>query len=133
MLACGIVFGYKMNDKDQGKLIQFIDDDAGGEVGQVEELIRFIETRYVDSVSREELVEKALNTVLNELDPHSVYISPSQLENVNEEMEGKFRGIGVEIYYLDDTVNVISTVPDGPAFSAGVQPFDKLILSLIHI
>ncbi|MEM9547569.1 MAG: S41 family peptidase [Bacteroidota bacterium] len=128
MLAIGMLFGYKMNDRDQGNLIEYVDqDDKAAAVGEIEELIRFIETRYVDSVDRDYLVEKAISAVLGELDPHSVYITPEQLRSVNDEMEGTFRGIGVEIFYIDDTVNVISTIPDGPADRAGIMPFDKLI------
>lgn len=128
MLAVGMLFGYKMNDRDQGRLIEYVDQDSTpSAVGEIEELIRFIETRYVDSVDRDFLVEKAITAVLGELDPHSVYISPEQLKTVNDEMEGTFRGIGVEIFYIDDTVNIISTIPDGPAARAGVKPFDKLI------
>jgi len=126
MLALGMLFGYKMNDQGEQSLLSFVDEDSG-QVGQVEELIRFIEERYVDTVSRGKLIDKAMDAVLNELDPHSVYISPEQIGKVNEEMEGKFRGIGVEIFYIDDTVNVISTVPGGPAEKAGVKSFDKLI------
>lgn len=128
MLAIGMLFGYKMNDRDQGSLIEFVDEGAKpAAVGEIEELIRFIETRYVDSIDRDFLVEKAITAVLGELDPHSVYITPEQLRSVNDEMEGTFRGIGVEIFYIDDTVNVISTIEGGPAANAGVQPFDKLI------
>ena len=128
MLALGMLFGYKMNDRDQGSLIEFVGEDVSpAAVGEIEELIRFIETRYVDSVDREFLVEKAINAVLGELDPHSVYISPEQLNSVNDEMEGTFKGIGVEIFYIEDTVNIISIIPDGPADRAGIKPFDKLI------
>jgi carboxyl-terminal processing protease len=128
MLAIGMLFGYKMNDRDQGSLIEFVDLDTNtAAVGEIEELIRFIETRYVDSVDRDYLVEKAINAVLDELDPHSVYISPEQLKSVNDEMEGTFKGIGVEIFYIEDTVNIISIIPDGPADRAGIRPFDKLI------
>jgi len=128
MLAIGMLFGYKMNDRDQGSLIELVDQDSTPtSVGEIEELIRFIETRYVDSVDRDFLVEKAINAVLGELDPHSVYISPEQLKSVNDEMEGTFRGIGVEIFYIEDTVNIISIISDGPADRAGIKPFDKLI------
>ena len=128
MLAIGMLFGYKMNDRDQGSLIDYVGvDEAPTAVGEIEELIRFIETRYVDSVDREFLVEKAIKSVLGELDPHSVYITPEQLKTVNDEMEGTFRGIGVEIFYIEDTVNIISIIPDGPADRAGIKPFDKLI------
>ncbi|MFT6333885.1 MAG: carboxyl-terminal processing protease [Halioglobus sp.] len=127
MLAIGMLFGYKMNNKDQSSLISFVDDENIGAVGQVEELIRFIETRYVDSIDRLQLTEKAMKAVIGDLDPHSVYITPEQIAGVNNEMEGRFRGIGVEIFYLDDTVNIINTIDEGPADRAGIKSFDKLI------
>ena len=126
VLAIGMLFGYKMNEKSEASLISFSDNEAKT-VGQVEELIRFIELRYVDSVDREDLIANAMDAVLSDLDPHTVYITPSQIGAVNDEMEGNFRGVGVEIYYIDDTVNVISTVENGPADLAGVKAFDKLI------
>ena len=116
-----------MNNQDQSSLISFVDKENLSSVGQVEELIRFIETRYVDSIDRSQLTEKAIKAILGELDPHSVYITPEQISGVNNEMEGRFRGIGVEIFYLDDTVNIINTIPDGPADKAGIMSFDKLI------
>jgi carboxyl-terminal processing protease len=127
MLAIGMLFGYKMNNQEQSSLISFVDEESKGAVGQVEELIRFIETRYVDSIDRSKLTETALKAVLDNLDPHSVYITPEQISGVNNEMEGRFRGIGVEIFYLDDTVNIINTIADGPAAKAGIKSFDKLI------
>lgn len=127
MMAVGMLVGYKMNERPQSSLISFSDSDSGA-VGQVEELIRFVESRYVDSIDRNVLVERAVESVLGELDPHSVYISPEQLTGVNDEMSGTFRGIGVEIFYIDDTVQIITTVPDGPADRAGIKPYDKLIM-----
>ena len=127
MLALGMLFGYKMNTQEQNSLISMASSDNAGAVGSVEELIRFIETRYVDSIDREELTDSAIKAVLEDLDPHSVYITPDQISGVNDEMEGRFRGIGVEIFYLDDTVNVINTIVGGPAEKSGVQSFDKLI------
>ncbi len=127
MLALGMLVGYKMNTQDQNSLISLIDKDKAGSVGSVEELIRFIETRYVDSLDRDKLTDSAIKAVLDDLDPHSVYITPAQLNGVNDEMEGRFRGIGVEIFYLDDTVNVINTIAGGPAEKSGVKSFDKLI------
>jgi carboxyl-terminal processing protease len=127
MLAIGMLFGYKMNNQDESSLISFVNEESLGAVGQVEELIRFIETRYVDSIDREQLSEKAIKAILGDLDPHSVYITPEQIAGVNNEMEGRFRGIGVEIFYLDDTVNIINTIPEGPADRAGLKSFDKLI------
>ncbi|MEE9439424.1 MAG: S41 family peptidase [Saprospiraceae bacterium] len=128
MLAIGMMFGYKMNNKDQGSLIEYMGNEENhADVGQVEELIRFVESRYVDSIDRSFLTEKAINSILDELDPHSVYISPEQINRINNEMEGNFRGIGIEIFYFNDTVNIIKTIDEGPAEKAGIRQFDRII------
>ncbi len=127
MLALGMILGYQMNEKEDGHLIKFVRGDDYVPVGQVEQMLRFIETKYVDSIDREVLVEKAIVSVIDELDPHSIYISSDQKKSIAEDMKGSFLGIGVEIFYIDDTVNIIRPVKDGPADLAGIAPFDKLI------
>lgn len=129
MLALGMVFGYTMNDKEQNPLIQRVQKDIAKSpaFGQVEELIRFVESRYVDSIDRQALVEAGIREVLSKLDPHSIYISPDELQGINDDMKGSFQGIGVEVFYLEDTINIIRTIEDGPAAKAGLQPFDKIL------
>ena len=79
-------------------------DKALLEQGKIEELIRYIEIKYVDEVDREKLLDKAIESIITELDPHSSYISSDQLKEVNEQLEGNFEGIGIEFLVLDDTV-----------------------------
>ncbi|MEM8908004.1 MAG: S41 family peptidase [Bacteroidota bacterium] len=97
------------------------------EPGKVEELIRYVEARYVDEVDREALIEKAIKKVLDELDPHSNYISASQLQDVNEQLEGNFEGIGIEFLMLDDTIMVVTPISGGPSEQAGILAGDKII------
>lgn len=126
VLVLGILIGYVLNGKEHPRLIKKV-KDGDNSFGQVEELIRFIETRYVDSVSRDELTEAAMKEVLSKLDPHSVYISPDEVADVNNDMDSKFRGIGIELFYIDDTVNVVNVLENGPANKAGMQVRDKII------
>lgn len=95
--------------------------------GKLEELIRYIEARYVDDVNKDELVKEAIDNILFQLDPHSNYISAEQLKEVNDQLEGHFDGIGIEFLVVDDTVMVISTIDEGPAQTAGVLPGDKIV------
>ena len=130
MMIMGMVLGYKMNDADNPPLIQGIDMDESSALsgsGRVEEIIRFVDTRYVDDVDDNALVESAISTVLDQLDPHSVYIAPEYMKSINDSMEGRFKGVGIESYYLDDTVNIISVIKDSPADKAGLERFDQLI------
>lgn len=129
MLALGMILGYTLNEQEEFPFIQKVKDDVEkiATFGQVEELIRFVESRYVDSVDRNELVEAGINEILTKLDPHSIYISPEQLNRINSEMKGSFQGIGVEVYYIEDTVNIIRVLPGGAAEKAGLKPFDQII------
>ncbi|MEY3367599.1 MAG: hypothetical protein RI973_754, partial [Bacteroidota bacterium] len=96
--------------------------------GKLEELIRYIESRYVEEVDNEELVQEAINHILLQLDPHSSYISAAQLEEVNEQLDGEFDGIGIEFTVVDDTVMVLSAITGGPAANAGILPGDKIVV-----
>lgn len=60
-----------------------------------EELIRYVEAKYVDSTDRRSLTEAAINSILTELDPHSDFIPAEELAEVNDQLEGNFDGIGV--------------------------------------
>ncbi|HHH49551.1 MAG TPA: PDZ domain-containing protein [Saprospiraceae bacterium] len=95
--------------------------------GRIEELIRYIEARYVDEVNGDELVEKAINALLGELDPHSSYIPARELKEVNEQLEGNFEGVGIEFMVLEDTILVVSPIAGGPSEAVGIMAGDKII------
>jgi len=86
-----------------------------------------VEQMYVDPVAREELEQVALEAVLDELDPHSLFISAEELAALAEPMEGNFEGIGVEFIIQDDTLMVVAAIPGGPAEKAGVQAGDRIL------
>ncbi|MGB1931787.1 MAG: S41 family peptidase, partial [Flavobacteriales bacterium] len=86
-----------------------------------------LEEAYVDSIDREELIEKAVTNLLEELDPHSYYIKAKDLSAVNEPMEGSFDGIGVEFNLLDDTILVVAPISGGPSQSVGILSGDKIV------
>jgi carboxyl-terminal processing protease len=94
---------------------------------KLHELISFIEQEYVDDISKEELIEKAVNSLLEDLDPHSNYIPPRDLASYNDPLEGNFEGIGVEFNIFKDTVTVVNTIPGGPSEAAGIQAGDRFI------
>ena len=95
--------------------------------GKLEELIRYIEARYVDDVNKDELVKEAIDNILFQLDPHSNYISAEQLKSVNDQLEGHFDGIGIEFIVVDDTVMIVNTMKDGPSEKAGLMAGDKIV------
>jgi carboxyl-terminal processing protease len=95
--------------------------------GRMDEIIRFIDAKYVDEVSSKPLVRKAIEAILHELDPHSTYIPAEELAAINESLEGNFDGIGIEFMMLDDTIVVVTPLAGGPSEAAGVLAGDKII------
>ncbi len=83
--------------------------------------------RYVDSVNVDSLEGHAIQEMINELDPHSVYLPPVDLQEANEDLAGNFDGIGVEFNIFSDTVNVVYVFPGGPSEKAGLQIGDKIL------
>ncbi|MCM1451827.1 MAG: S41 family peptidase [Clostridium sp.] len=91
------------------------------------EVFDIIEENYVDYVDLDSLVEMTIPVMLNNLDPHSSYIPASDLQEVNTELEGKFSGIGISFQVLNDTLNVLEVLSDGPSEKGGVMPGDRII------
>jgi carboxyl-terminal processing protease len=90
-------------------------------------ILNIIESNYVDSVNRDDLVETAIPAILKKLDPHSVYIPAKDLARANEPLQGNFEGIGISFNMLTDTILVISTIPGGPSEKMGLLPGDKIL------
>ena len=96
--------------------------------GRMEEILRYVDAKYVDDVDNSVMIDKSINNVLSELDPHSVYIPANELQSVSEELEGEFDGIGIETIILEDTINVVTTITDSPAAKSGLLTGDKIMV-----
>lgn len=90
-------------------------------------ITKIIEKDYVDTISRNELIEKAIPLLLNELDPHSTYIKANEMKSVSEEMRGNFSGIGVQFIMQNDTVTVVDVVSGGPSQKLGILAGDRIV------
>jgi len=128
-IAVGMMIGYKMNDKPENALISGLEypTDSLHMTGRIEELIRFIENKYVDKINSNQLIEEALTGVFAKLDPHSLYLTPEETEDVHDQMEGAYFGIGIENYMIDDTVYISQVLENSPAQKSGLKSFDKII------
>lgn len=78
-------------------------------------LIDYIDYEYVDEINTDSIVEVTVNRILENLDPHSIYIPSEELEGITENMQGDFIGIGVSYYPYRDTISVINTIKGGPS------------------
>ena len=86
-----------------------------------------VRLKYVDEVTDEELIEKAIDGMLTGLDPHSGYMDEEVWEEMQMDTRGKFGGLGIEITMEDGFVKVISPIEDTPAFEAGILAGDFII------
>lgn len=121
-MIAGMYLGYKMRDNMPGKSFFFMEKRR-----PVQEIMDLISNRYVDDVKINDLADTAIQAMLSKLDPHSVYIPASELQMVNEELAGKFFGIGIEFNIFDDTLNVVNVLKDGPSYKAGLLTGDKFL------
>ncbi len=90
-------------------------------------LLYYMNRMYVDSVDLDGLVETAIRGMLEELDPHSVYIPSEDLQQADEPLNGKFEGIGVRFNIMKDTIMVVSTIAGGPSERLGILSGDRIV------
>ena len=95
---------------------------------KVNDVINYIYDSYVDTISREQLTEETIRTLLRNLDPHSSYIPASSFRRVNDPLMGSFEGIGIEFNMIKDTVVVIEPIAGGPSERAGLMPGDRIVM-----
>lgn len=110
-----------------GHSLHFSNNNTVSENNKFNLILHQLEALYVDSLNKEDLVEKAVEQLLTELDPHSSYIQAKDLKTVNEPMEGSFDGIGVEFRLQNDTILVVAPITGGPSESVGIKAGDKII------
>src|SRR5690349_13385731 len=100
VMIAGMFFGYQLSDQSGSKKGFFNTPKRGS----LQEAIDLINSKYVDSVHLDSLEAVAIEQMMNELDPHSVYFPPVELKAANEDLAGNFDGIGVEFNVFNDTV-----------------------------
>jgi len=122
VMIVGMYFGYKLGNQNTGNKGFFSSNTRSS----LQEALDLIRLRYVDSVSIDSLEGQAIQEMMNELDPHSVYFPPVEVDDANEDLAGNFDGIGVEFNTYNDTVNVTYVIPGGPSEKAGLLIGDKI-------
>lgn len=90
-------------------------------------ILNLIGNEYVEDVDLDSLVEQTLPDLLANLDPHSVYIPKSELQGVNDELEGSFSGIGVQFMINNDTITIVEAISGGPSEKVGLQAGDRIV------
>lgn len=95
--------------------------------GRIAGIMSLIEENYVDDISTDSLGDALIPVILNQLDPHSSYLSVADSRREEESLEGSFEGIGVQFNRLKDTVIVSKVVEGGGSARAGVMPGDRIL------
>ncbi|MBQ3323768.1 MAG: S41 family peptidase [Muribaculaceae bacterium] len=91
-------------------------------------ILNLISQEYVDdSINTNDLIEMTIPAILANLDPHSYYLPPHELEAAKEELEGSFPGIGVSFQVMNDTIVVLDVFSGGPSDKAGLMAGDKIV------
>lgn len=94
---------------------------------KVDYALKTIGKRYVDSINVAELEEKLMTALMEQLDPHSTYISAEDFDEANESLQGNFDGIGVQFNIQKDTIYVVNVIAGGPAEKVGVRDGDRIV------
>lgn len=125
-LIGGMYLGYRFL-KDQGFKVEKAPRIADSSTQKVDDIIHIINKNYVDEVNATSLQHLPIDSLLHQLDPHSIYLPPTKAFEFAETLQGNFEGIGVEYYIINDTLLVTNVIKDGPAFMAGVKQGDKIL------
>ncbi len=124
-IAAGIFIGGKLNFSDSPDRLF----STNSKKDKLNRLIDYIDYDYVDDINTDSIVDVTVNGILENLDPHSVYIPKEDMERVAENMKGDFVGIGVSFYTYKDTITVIRPIENGPSAKAGIKGGDRIIMA----
>ena len=122
-IAMGVFIGGRMSFTDTSDRLF----TSNSKKDKLNRLIDYIDYEYVDDVNTDSIVDVTVNSILENLDPHSTYIPKEDLQRVTENMKGDFVGIGVSFYTYKDTVTVIRPLEGGPSIKAGIKGGDRII------
>jgi carboxyl-terminal processing protease len=122
-IAFGILIGYFLPGTETIKTSN--KTSVSGD--KVRDVLQYILDEYVDTLNAKQLQDDAITALLSKLDPHSSYIPASELEQMSEQLEGNFDGIGVEFNIQKDTIMVVAAISGGPSEALGIQSGDRIV------
>lgn len=122
MMVLGMMIGYKLKSDTSGG--SFLNSSRKSSLQEVVDLVK---AKYVDPLPADSINQAVIDDLLSHLDPHSVYIPPAEVKDVNEEMTGNFQGIGVEFQLFNDTINIVRVITGGPSEKVGLMVGDELL------
>lgn len=124
-IAIGIFIGGKLHFSDSPEKLF----STNSKKDKLNRLIDYIDYEYVDEVDTDSIVDVTVNNILDKLDPHSVYIPKSEMQDVAESMKGDFVGIGIQFRRVGDTVTVLRAIKGGPSDKKGIKAGDRILMA----
>ena len=120
ILTLGIVLGIQIEKA-------FSDDNLRDGINKLNDVLTYTEKFYVEQIDTPKLVEGGIKGMLDQLDPHSVYIPAKQLKDIEDSFRGDFEGIGIEFQVVNDTLTVVSPITGGPSEALGILSGDRIV------
>ncbi len=120
LLTTGILLGTQIHKVFSG-------DNLVENLKKFSNVLTLTQKYYYEDVDSQKLVESAIKGMLEELDPHSVYIPVKEMQAVQEEFRGDFEGVGIEFQVVNDTLTVVSPITGGPSEALGIMSGDRII------
>ena len=126
VLITGIMLGALLGEREASP-INSIMPNSGTIPNKVDNIIEYVDENYVDSVNKKELETDAIRGMLEDLDPHSAYITKDEFHEINDPLLGSFEGIGIQFRIEKDTIMVVNTIPGGPSEKVGLMAGDRIV------
>ncbi len=121
LLAIGLVLGMNL------EAVLAPNNDTYEQLQKLQNAFIIIQKQYVEEADPKKVAESAVYGMLEELDPHSIYISSEEIDELQESYKGSFGGIGVLFEVISDTIRVVSVIPEGPSEAVGIIAGDRII------
>ncbi len=120
LVVAGILIGTQIPSVFSG-------DNIYQQIEKFKDVLSLADKYYVDNIDSQKLVDAAINGMLGQLDPHSVYIPAKETQAISEEFSGSFEGIGIEFDVVNDSLLVVSPIAGGPSEMVGIEAGDKIV------
>ena len=121
----GILIGVFINGNNAG----FSLNSNTKNEAKIRRLMDYIDQNYVDTINTTNLLDSAISEMIGKLDPHSAYIPKEDLQDIQDRMQGKFVGVGIQFRLINDSVTVIEPIKGGPSIKAGIRAGDRILIA----
>jgi len=118
------ILGSKISNR---LLLRYEEPDQVKNFEKLEEVLKYVASYYVDDIDWDKATQSAIDAILSDLDPHSVYISAQDAALNEENFQGMYQGIGIQFDIIENYITVITPIPDSPSDRVGLMAGDRII------